>query len=141
LVEIGQGAAIGRGECSPYPRDGESVDGVMAAIESLRAKIERGLEREELQGLLPAGAARNAIDCALWDLEAKRAGRPVWQLAGLSKPGPITTAFTLSLDTAEKMGQAAKAHAARPLLKLKLAGPADLERVRSVHANAPDARL
>ena len=141
LVEIGQGAAIGRGECSPYPRYGESVDGVMATIESLRAKIERGLEREELQGLLPAGAARNALDCALWDLEAKRSGRPVWQLAGLSRPGPITTAFTLSLDTAEKMGAAAKANAARPLLKIKLAGPADLDRVRSVHANAPDARL
>jgi L-Ala-D/L-Glu epimerase len=141
LVEIEQGAAIGRGECSPYPRYGESVDGVMAAIESLRTRIERGLERAELQRLLPAGAARNAIDCALWDLEAKLTGRPVWQLAGLAKPRPITTAFTLSLDTAENMGAAAKANAARPLLKLKLAGPADLERVRSVHANAPDARL
>ena len=141
LVEIKQDGGIGRGECSPYPRYGESVDGVMAAIESLRVKIERGLGREELQRLLPAGAARNAIDCALWDLEAKLSGCPVWQLAGLGKPRPITTAYTLSLDTAENMGAAAKANAMRPMLKLKLAGPADLDRVRAVHANAPNARL
>ena len=141
LVEIGQAGRIGRGECSPYPRYGESVDGVMAAIEALRGRIEAGLGREELQRLLPAGAARNAVDCALWDLEAKLSGRPVWQLAGLSKPRPITTAYTLSLDTAENMGIAARANASRPLLKLKLAGPADLDRVRAVHDNAPNARL
>jgi L-Ala-D/L-Glu epimerase len=141
LVEIEQDGRIGRGECSPYPRYGESVDGVMAAIEALRGNIESGLGREALQRLLPAGAARNAIDCALWDLEAKLSGKPVWELAGLAKPKPITTAYTLSLDTAEKMGAAAKANAARPLLKLKLAGPADLDRVRSVHENAPNARL
>ena len=141
LAEIEQDGRIGRGECSPYPRYGESVDGVMAAIEGLRGKIERGLGREELQRLLPAGAARNAVDCALWDLEAKLGGRPVWQLAGLAKPRDITTAYTLSLDSAENMGAAAKANATRPLLKLKLAGPADLDRVRAVHANAPNARL
>ena len=141
VAEIEQDGRIGRGECSPYPRYGESVDGAMAAIEGLRAVIERGLGRDELQGLLPAGAARNAVDCALWDLEAKLGGRPVWQSAGLSKPKPIVTAYTLSLDTAENMGAAAKANALRPLLKLKLAGPADLDRVRAVHANAPKARL
>ena len=141
LVEIEQDGRIGRGECSPYPRYGESVDGVMAAIEALRGNIESGLGREALQRLLPAGAARNAIDCALWDLEAKLSGKPVWELAGLAKPKPIVTAYTLSLDTAENMGAAAKANAARPLLKLKLAGPADLDRVRSVRENAPNARL
>jgi L-alanine-DL-glutamate epimerase-like enolase superfamily enzyme len=141
LVEIEQDGRIGRGECSPYPRYGESVDGVMAAIEALRGNIESGLGREALQRLLPAGAARNAIDCALWDLEAKLSGKPVWELAGLARPKPIVTAYTLSLDTAENMGAAAKANAARPLLKLKLAGPADLDRVRSVRENAPNARL
>jgi L-Ala-D/L-Glu epimerase len=141
LVEIEQDGRIGRGECSPYPRYGESVDGVMAAIEALRGNIESGLGREALQRLLPAGAARNAIDCALWDLEAKLSGKPVWELAGLARPKPIVTAYTLSLDTAENMGAAARANAARPLLKLKLAGPADLDRVRSVHENAPNARL
>jgi L-Ala-D/L-Glu epimerase len=141
LVEIEQDGRIGRGECSPYPRYGESVDGVMAAIEALRGNIESGLGREALQRLLPAGAARNAIDCALWDLEAKLSGKPVWELAGLAKPKPIVTAYTLSLDTAENMGAAARANAARPLLKLKLAGPADLDRVRSVRDNAPNARL
>jgi L-alanine-DL-glutamate epimerase-like enolase superfamily enzyme len=141
LVEIEQDGRIGRGECSPYPRYGESVDGVMAAIEALRWNIESGLSRGALQRLLPAGAARNAIDCALWDLEAKLSGKPVWELAGLAKPKPIVTAYTLSLDTAENMGAAAKANAARPLLKLKLAGPADLDRVRAVHENAPNARL
>jgi L-alanine-DL-glutamate epimerase-like enolase superfamily enzyme len=141
LVEIEQDGRIGRGECSPYPRYGESVDGVMAAIEALRGNIESGLGREALQRLLPAGAARNAIDCALWDLEAKLSGKPVWELAGLARPKPIVTAYTLSLDTAENMGAAARANAARPLLKLKLAGPADLDRVRSVRENAPNARL
>jgi L-Ala-D/L-Glu epimerase / N-acetyl-D-glutamate racemase len=141
LAEIEQDGRIGRGECSPYPRYGESVDGVMAAIEALRGNIESGLGREALQRLLPAGAARNAIDCALWDLEAKLSGKPVWELAGLAKPKPIVTAYTLSLDTAENMGAAARANAARPLLKLKLAGPADLDRVRSVRDNAPNARL
>jgi L-alanine-DL-glutamate epimerase-like enolase superfamily enzyme len=141
MAEIEQDGRIGRGECSPYPRYGESVGGVLAAIEGLRGRIEGGLDRAALQDLLPAGAARNALDCALWDLEAKLSGRPVWQLAGLDKPRPITTAYTLSLDTAENMGAAAKANAMRPLLKLKLAGPADLDRVRAVHANAPKARL
>jgi L-Ala-D/L-Glu epimerase len=141
LVEIEQEGKTGRGECSPYPRYGESVDGVVASIEGLRADIESGLGRDELQRLLPAGAARNAIDCALWDLEAKLTSRHVWQIAGLPRPGTIVTAYTLSLDTAENMGAAAKANAARPLLKLKLAGPADLDRVRAVHENAPNARL
>ncbi len=110
-------------------------------IESLRARIEDGLDRRGLQQALPAGAARNALDCAFWDLEAKRAGRPVWALLGLKAPAPVTTAYTLSLDTPEAMGRAAAENAARPLLKLKLAGPDDLARVEAVRENAPAARL
>ena len=90
--------------------------------------------------MLP-GAARNAVDCALWDLEAKQTGRPVWELAGLPRPGPVTTAYTISLDTAEKMAEAARAESRRPLLKLKLTGEGDLERLRAIRAAAPDSRL
>lgn len=131
----------GRGECVPYARYGETVDGVIAAIEGLRPRVEDGLDRIGLQGLLPPGAARNALDCAYWDLVAKRAGHPIWQLCGLSPLEPVTTAYTLSLDTPEAMGRAAAANAARPLLKLKLAGPDDLARVEAVRANAPETRL
>jgi L-alanine-DL-glutamate epimerase-like enolase superfamily enzyme len=141
VAEIEQADARGRGECVPYGRYGESIDSVMAQLESQRGAIEGGLDRAGLQQALPPGAARNALDCALWDLEAKLSHRPVWQLAGLRAPEPLTTAYTLSLDTAEKMGAAAKAQAGRPLLKLKLAGPQDLERVRAVRENAPGARL
>ncbi|MFQ5775574.1 MAG: N-acetyl-D-Glu racemase DgcA [Kiloniellaceae bacterium] len=132
---------VGRGECVPYPRYGETVDGVIAGIESLRDAIARGLDRLGLQRVLPPGAARNALDCAFWDLEAKRAGRRVWQLLGSSSPRPLVTAYTLSLDGAEAMGRAAAANAHRPLLKLKLAGPEDLARVEAVRRNAPAARL
>ncbi|HEX6112283.1 MAG TPA: N-acetyl-D-Glu racemase DgcA, partial [Geminicoccaceae bacterium] len=128
----------GLGECLPYPRYGESVEGVLAQVAAVPAD---GLTRARLQGLLAAGAARNAIDCALWDLEAKRGGRRVWQLAGLPEPGPVITAFTLGLDTPERMGAAARENALRPLLKLKLSGAGDLERVRAVRANAPNAAL
>ncbi|MCH8155308.1 MAG: dipeptide epimerase, partial [Proteobacteria bacterium] len=138
----GHGRVVrGRGECVPYARYGETVDGVIAAIEGLRAGIEAGLDRIGMQELLPAGAARNALDCAYWDLEAKRAGRPVWQLCGLAPLDAVTTAYTLSLETPEAMGRAAAANAARPLLKLKLAGPDDLARVEAVRANAPETRL
>jgi L-alanine-DL-glutamate epimerase-like enolase superfamily enzyme len=114
---------------------------VIAAIEGLRARIEAGLDRIGLQDLLPPGAARNALDCAYWDLEAKRAGQPVWQLCGLPPLEAVTTAYTLSLDAPEAMGRAAAENAARPLLKLKLAGPDDLARVEAVRANAPETRL
>lgn len=141
VVEIAEGNVRGRGECVPYARYGETIESAIAAIEGIRRELEGGLERTALQGLLPAGAARNAVDCALWDLEAKRAGRRAWELAVLPEPKPLVTAYTLSLDTAENMGAAAKANAHRPLLKLKLAGPEDLDRVRAVHANAPRSRL
>ncbi len=141
VAEIEEKKLIGRGECVPYARYGESIAGVMAAIESLADAIEDGLGLEDLQSALPAGAARNALDCALWDLEAKLVRRPVWELAGLGPPGPVTTAYTLSLDTVPNMALAANAAAERPLLKLKLAGPEDLARVQAVRRSAPKARL
>jgi L-alanine-DL-glutamate epimerase-like enolase superfamily enzyme len=112
VVTLGDGDRRGRGECVPYARYGETVESVLGQIESLRGALEGGqLDREALQGALPAGAARNALDCAFWDLEAKRSGQPVWRLAGLEAPGPVTTAYTLSLDTPEKMGRQAAANA------------------------------
>jgi L-alanine-DL-glutamate epimerase-like enolase superfamily enzyme len=141
LVEIADGEVVGRGECVPYPRYGETIDGAIAAIEQLRPQIADGLGREALQAAVRPGAARNAVDCALWDLEAKRSGRPAWQLAGLAQPRPATTAYTLSLGSIETMAAAARDNADRPLLKLKLSGPGDLDRVRAVHENAPRARL
>jgi L-alanine-DL-glutamate epimerase-like enolase superfamily enzyme len=141
VATVTDGGHVGRGECVPYPRYGETIAGAIAAIEALRAEIERGMDRAALQAALKPGAARNAVDCALWDLEAKRTGRPVWELAGLARPRAVVTAFTLSLDTVDNMAAAARANAQRPLLKLKLSGPGDLERVRAVHENAPRARL
>ena len=138
---IGEGGVRGRGECVPYPRYGESVDSVLAQIESARGAIESGVDRAGLQKLLPAGAARNALDCALWDLEAKRAGKRVWEIAGLPAPEPLTTAYTLSVDTPENMEQAARNAASRPLLKIKLTGDGDLARVQAVRRGAPKARM
>jgi L-Ala-D/L-Glu epimerase len=138
VVEVEEDGVRGLGECLPYPRYGESVEGVVAQISQVAPE---GLTRARLQTLLPPGAARNAIDCALWDLEAKRSGRRVWQLAGVPEPMPVITAFTLVLDTPERMGAAARENALRPLLKLKLSGAGDLERVRAVRANAPNAAL
>ena len=141
VVEIAAAGAVGRGECVPYPRYGESPDSAARQIEGVRGEVEGGLSRAELQERLPAGAARNALDAALWDLEAKRSGTPVWRLAGVPQPAPLTTAYTLSLDTPARMGAAAAAAARRPLLKLKLDGRDDVGRVRAVREGAPDARL
>jgi len=141
VAELTEGDHRGRGECVPYPRYGESVDGVIREIEALADALANGLDRDGLQQRLPAGAARNALDCAFWDLEAKRAGRRVWQLAGLASPEPVATAYTLSLEAPAKMAVAARGHADRPLLKLKLSGPDDLDRVAAVRSNAPEARI
>lgn len=127
----------GRGECVPYARYGETLDSVAAQI----ARLPPRFDRQALQHLLPPGAARNAVDCALWDLEAKRAGRPVWALAGLPPPGPEVTCFTLSLDTPAAMQAQAAAEAGRPLLKIKLGGPGDLDRLEAVREGAPSARI
>ncbi|MCA8929793.1 MAG: L-Ala-D/L-Glu epimerase [Alphaproteobacteria bacterium] len=141
-VTLTEGAATGRGECVPYARYGESLESVLSQIETVRDAVEQGGSWEALAGLLPAGAARNALDCALWDLEAKQAGKRAWDLAGLPEPPVLTTAYTLSLDTPEAMGSAASAQADRPLLKIKLAGDArDRERVAAIRAAAPNAKL
>ena len=139
-----RGGVRGRGECLPYARYDETLDGVRREIEALGDALRDGLDRGSLQALLPAGAARNALDCALWDLEAKERGVPVWRLAGLAEPGPVTTAYTLSIDAPEAMRSAAATHAHRPLLKIKVGtgdGAADLERLAAVRDGAPDARL
>ena len=141
VAEIADDPHAGRGEAVPYPRYDETPEGTRDEIESVRGSVEGGLTREGLLEALPPGAARNALDCALWDLEAKQAGRPAWALAGLAAPRPCITAFTLSLDTPQNMGKAAARHAHLPLLKLKVTGAGDLERIRAVRANAPDARL
>ena len=137
-VRVTDGRHQGWGECVPYARYDETLETVTAQIEALPGDVTRAA----LQNLLPPGAARNAVDCALWDLEAKRADRPVWELAGLAPPGPEITAYTLSLDTPEAMRTQAAAHAFRPLLKTKLGGgEADVARIEAVRAGAPDARI
>ena len=134
-VRISDGGAVGMGECVPYARYGETLESVMAQIDALSGP----LTRAALYDVLPAGAARNAVDCALWDLEAKQSGRPVWQLAGLAPLKPEITAYTLSLDTPEKMRAQAAEHAFRPLLKIKLGTPDDMPRLEAVRAGAPDS--
>ena len=142
VVELRDGGSTGRAECVPYPRYGESVDGVMEQIRGAAGGIAGGWTRADLGREMPPGAARNALDCALWDLEAVRRGTAVHELAGLPAPRPLTTAYTLSLGTPEAMGAAAEAESGRPLLKLKLAGDGgDVERVRGVREGAPDSRL
>jgi L-alanine-DL-glutamate epimerase-like enolase superfamily enzyme len=141
VVELSRDGGVGRGEAVPYGRYGETMQSVLGQIESLHGALAEGLDRQGLQALLPAGAARNAVDLAFWDLECKLSGRRHWQLAGLPEPGPVTTAFTLSLDSVETMGRKAAENSKRPLLKLKLAGPDDLDRVAAVRRNAPAARI
>jgi L-alanine-DL-glutamate epimerase-like enolase superfamily enzyme len=141
VAEIAEGSRRGRGEAVPYARYGETVQGVLAQIESLRADVEAGLTRVALQRLLPAGAARNALDCALWDLEAKRAGVRAWTMAGRARLDPVKTCFTISLGSPGEMAEAARANVTRPMLKLKIGGPDDLDGVAAVHAAAPRSRL
>lgn len=140
-VTVRDGHVEGHGESVPYARYGENVSGVAAQLTALQDKVRQGLDRQTLQTLLPPGAARNALDCALWDLDSQRQAIPVWQLAGLPRPEPVVSAFTLSLDTPERMAQAAKRHAHRPLLKLKLADEHDIERVAAVRQWAPQAQI
>jgi L-alanine-DL-glutamate epimerase-like enolase superfamily enzyme len=136
-VHLDDGVNKGWGECVPYARYGESLESVTDQIKGLPTDV----TREALYDLLPAGAARNAVDCALWDLEAKRSGKRVWQLAGLSAPGPEITAYTLSLDTPEAMKAQAMEHAFRPLLKIKLGTPDDMPRLEAVRAGAPKSKI
>ncbi|MFT6451485.1 MAG: L-alanine-DL-glutamate epimerase-like enolase superfamily enzyme [Halocynthiibacter sp.] len=136
-VSLQEGGHIGQGECVPYARYGETMESVTAQIESLGAVP----DRHALQEALPAGAARNALDCALWDLEAKRAGKRVWELARLPAPDPVITAYTLSLDTPEAMEAQARKHAARPILKIKLGTPDDMPRLEAVRRGAPKSTI
>lgn len=141
VVELETDGARGRGEAVPYARYGESVAGALAEIEALRPALEAGLDRTGLQARLPAGAARNAIDCAFWDLEAKRRGVRAWVSAGYPSLAPIQTCYTISLGEPDAMAAAARAASARPLLKLKIGGPDDLDRVAAVRAAAPRSAL
>jgi len=149
VAELGDGKAPGlargRGECVPYARYGESVENVTAAIEAMRPRLAEGLDRAGLQKAMPAGAARNALDCAFWDLEAKRSGRAVHAIAGQAAPHPVTTAFTISLGAPAEMAKATAAAASRPLLKIKLGGNdehgGDPARIAAVRTAAPKATL
>ena len=143
VATVSEGGVAGRGECVPYARYGETEKDTVAAIKAIQPALADGLSREELQRAMPRGAARNALDCAMWDFEAKRTGKPAWELAGLGKPRALTTAYTLSLGEPDAMRDAAAAAAERPLLKLKLGhgGGEDIARVEAVRAGAPRAAL
>jgi L-alanine-DL-glutamate epimerase-like enolase superfamily enzyme len=140
-LTVRQGDAEGRGESVPYPRYGDSVESVLAQVEGVREAIEGGADRAALQSILSPGAARNALDCALWDLEAKLAGRRVADLIDAPEPGRIATALTVVIDTPEAMAEAARAIAAAPLLKVKVDASAPIAMVRAVRAAAPEAAL
>lgn len=142
VVEIADGNATGRGECVPYPRYGETIAGVIAEIEALRSEVAAGLTRPDLQRRLKPGAARNALDCALIDWEAKASGTAASKLLALPDPVPVSTTITISLDTPEAMAKAAAAAALSfRLIKLKIAGAGDLERVEAIRQAAPKALL
>ena len=136
-VKLTRNGVQGWGECVPYPRYGETVESVTEQLQSVPPHITRA----DLIETLPAGAARNALDCAIWDVKAKETNRRVWQLANLPKPKPVQTAFTLSLGTVENMTSAATQNAHRPILKLKVGTPDDLDRLMAVRNAAPDAKL
>ena len=139
VAEIRRDGVTGRGECVPYPRYNETPEAAVDAIHSVGQWTT--LTREALQEGMPPGAARNAVDCALWDLEAKEAKRRVWELVNLAVPRPLTTAYTISLGTPEEMAQAASAAAHRPLLKIKLGGEGDVARIAALRRAAPDTTL
>jgi L-Ala-D/L-Glu epimerase len=142
-VTLEKGGHIGLGEASGvYYRKDDDAAGVVRQIEAIRARIEAGIDRESLQRLLPTGGARNALDCALWDLEAKLTDRPAWQIAGLDPPRPLLTTFTVGANKPEKMASDARAYADAKAIKLKLTGePLDADRVRAVRAARPDVWL
>jgi len=145
VAELSDGIHRGRGEAVPYARYGETPDGIVAAVEAFRPALEAGADRAALQRAMPAGAARNALDCAYWDVNAKQAGRRVHELAGLGTPKPLVTAFTISLASPAEMAQAAERAAWRPLLKVKLGGPGggadDARRIAAVRRAAPRVEL
>ncbi|MDU6751091.1 MAG: N-acetyl-D-Glu racemase DgcA, partial [Bradyrhizobium sp.] len=131
----------GRGACVPYPRYGETPETSLSALLAMRDAVSSGLDRNALQSAMPPGAARNALDCALLDLEAKRSGRRIWDLLGRPAPEPCVTAYTISLGAPEVMAKAAAKAAHRPLLKIKLGGDGDPARIAAVRAAAPQSQL
>jgi L-alanine-DL-glutamate epimerase-like enolase superfamily enzyme len=141
VAEVSDGSNRGRGECVPYPRYNETPEAALQALQRLSGAVAAGLDRQGLQAALPAGAARNALDCALIDLEAKRAGRRAWDLLGRAPPKPCITAYTISLGSPADMAEASAKAAHRPLLKIKLGGDGDTERIAAVRKAAPDSEL
>jgi L-alanine-DL-glutamate epimerase-like enolase superfamily enzyme len=141
VVELRQGGRTGRGECVPYPRYGETPEATLKALEAIREAVSDGFDRQALQTAMPAGAARNALDCAFVDLEAKRSGKRAWDLLGRPAPQPCTTAYTISLGSPNAMAAATAKAAHRPLLKIKLGGDGDGERIAAVRRAAPKSEL
>ncbi len=141
VVELSDGDSRGRSEAVPLRRYGESIDSVVAALEAMKGAVFSGLDRDTLQHAMLPGAARNAIDCAFWDINAKRAYCSVAELAGLGAGPPLFTALTVAFDTPDKMAEMAATNRARPLFKLELGGDGDMERVRAVRQAAPAARI
>src|ERR1700710_198839 len=141
VAEVVRGGLTGRGECVPYPRYGETPEATQAVLRSMRELIKKGLDRQALQAAMPASAARNALDCALLDLEAKTAGRRVWDLLGRPAPRACVTAYTISLGSPEAMAAATAKAAHRPLLKIKLGGDGDGARIAAVRKAAPESEL
>jgi L-Ala-D/L-Glu epimerase len=141
VAEISRGGLTGRGECVPYPRYGETPEAALAALQAMQEPLCRGLDRQALQAAMPAGAARNALDCALLDLEAKTSGQRVWKVLGRPAPAACITAYTISLGSPEAMAEAAAKAAHRPLLKIKLGGDGDGRRIAAVRQAAPDCEL
>jgi L-alanine-DL-glutamate epimerase-like enolase superfamily enzyme len=142
VLELSDGTHRGRGESVPYARYGETPDGIVAAVEALRPAVRQGLDRTALQRALGPGAARNALDCAYWDVNARQAGRRACELAGIGSPAPLTTAYTISLASPSAMAAAAERAAWRPLLKVKLGGgDDDNARIVAVRRAAPRAEI
>jgi L-Ala-D/L-Glu epimerase / N-acetyl-D-glutamate racemase len=141
VAELDDGTHRGRGECVPYPRYGETPEAALKALLGLGEALAGGIDRQALQVVLPAGAARNALDCALIDLEAKRAGVRAWDLLGYPAPDACTTAYTISLGSPQAMAEASAKAAHRPLLKIKLGGDGDIERIAAVRMGAPHSEL
>jgi L-alanine-DL-glutamate epimerase-like enolase superfamily enzyme len=141
VAEVRQGFVIGRGECVPYPRYGETPEGSLNALLKMQIPVADGLDRQGIQTAMLRGAARNALDCAMLDLEAKLSGRRIWDLLGRRAPQPCVTAYTISLGTPDSMAEGAAKVAHRPLLKIKLGGAGDLERIAAVRKAAPQSQL
>ena len=141
VAEVSQSGHSGRGECVPYPRYGETPEATLAALQAMQEALRGGLDRTALQAAMPPGAARNALDCALLDLEAKTTGQRAWTVLGRPAPRPCTTAFTISLASPEAMAAATAKAAHRPLLKIKLGGDGDGERIVAVRKAAPESEL